>query len=194
MDGLSAKQLQIYDFITRYISANSVSPSVREIGSACSLSSPSSVHAHLKKLESAGLINTGSGRKRSITIASRPQNGIPILGTVRAGAPILATEDIDGYIPCAPGFPTNDFFALKVKGDSMLDAGILEGDFVIVQKQSNADNGDIVVALLGDEATVKRFKRTEHQVWLIPENKNYAPIDGNSAVILGKVTSLYRTF
>ena len=191
----SDKQQLIYDYVAEFIADNGMSPTVREICAAVGLSSPSAVHNQLKKLEDLGLIDTGGGKKRAISITGGSAMGIPLLGTVRAGNPILAFEDVEEYLPYSPkGGKREDYFALRIKGDSMLNAGIFEGDVIVVRKQSAADNGEIVVALLEDEATVKRLKKADSHVWLMPENPAYSPIDGNGAEILGKVVTLVRQY
>lgn len=157
------------------------------------LSSPSTVHSHLNTLERLGYICRDGGRNRSIRLIDREEHsGVPILGTVAAGAPILAVEDAIGYIPYDPEH-SGDYFALKIKGESMINAGILDGDMIIVRRQDTALNGEIVVALLGDEATCKRLSRSGGQVLLLPENEDYSPIDGREASILGKVTTVIRS-
>ena len=194
MPKLSGKQYSIYHYIANYIRSNGVSPSIREIGDAFSLKSTSTVFMHLKKLQYAGLIDTGTGKKRCITLAADPRaEGIPILGTVRAGQPLLAFEDIEGRLPFS--LPDRDeYFALRIQGDSMEGAGMLAGDCVIVHRQAFADHGDIVVALLGEEATVKRLCLRDGRVLLMPENPRYEPIPGDDCTILGKVTSLVRNY
>ncbi len=158
------------------------------------LSSPSTVHSHLSTLERLGYIARDGGRNRSIRLTEQSApSGVPILGTVAAGAPILAVEDAIGYIPYDPE-RSGEYFALKIKGESMINAGILDGDMIIVRRQDTALNGEIVVALLGDEATCKRLSRSGGQVLLLPENEEYSPIDGNEASILGKVTAVIRKY
>ncbi len=198
MSHLSAKQQQIYQYILSYAQTNGYPPSVREIAAAVGLKSPSTVHFHLKSLEEAGVIVRGAGKTRAITAvhpmaeeASRPENRIPVLGCVAAGEPILAEELAEEFIPFDHG---EDCFALRIRGESMLNAGILPGDLVIVRRQSTAVNGDIVIALLGDEATCKRFSRKDGHIWLLPENEDYSPIDGTFARILGRVISLQRYY
>ena len=167
---------------------------MREICQAVGLRSPSTVHSHLKILQDAGLLEKGEGKTRSITLKNHSSGvkKIPILGVVTAGLPILMQEDILGYIPFE--YHAGEYFALRVRGDSMIGAGILEGDAVIVRRQETADNHAIVVAMLEDEATVKRLLLKKGQVWLMPENPAYDPIDGSQASILGLVVAVYREY
>ena len=189
----SDKQEKILEFLNRYIEENGYPPAVREICAAVGLKSTATVSYHLGELKRQGRIQTESGKSRTISLASPPtrSNHIPIVGLVTAGLPILAQENWEGTIPWE-GEP--NCFALRVRGDSMVGAGILSGDLVVVRPQSDAVNGEIVVALLGDEATVKRFHRDDSGVWLLPENPAYQPIDGREAQILGKVKALYREY
>ena len=205
MAKLTAKQQKIYDFILQFTNEHGYPPSVREIGAAVGLKSPSTVHFHMKGLEEAGVIVKAEGKTRAITIPAMPlgavaeetdprENQIPILGTVAAGAPILAEQHIEDYLTFDTGGLSGEHFALKVRGESMLDAGILPGDFVIVHQQQTVRNGDIVVALFEDEATVKTFRRRDGHVWLLPQNPEYQPIDGQGAQILGKVVAVVRRY
>ena len=201
---LSAMQQRIYDYIAACIQTQGYPPSVREIGEAVGLRSPSTVHFHLKKLADAGVIEIGAGKGRAITLThpaapsvpepEEPADRVPIVGNVAAGSPILAQECIEDYLTFDTGGREGEYFALRVRGESMLNAGILPGDFVVVHQQPTAYNGEIVVALLGDEATVKRLSRRNGQVWLLPENENYQPIDGREATLLGKVTAVIRQY
>ena len=192
----SDKQEKIYNYIVEFIAENHFGPTIREISQAVGLSSSSAVYNQLKNLESQGRISTGSGKKRAISVTGGvAAPGIPLLGTVRAGAPILAYEDVVAHIPFTPkSGKKDDYFGLLVKGDSMKDAGILEGDAIVVHRQPKAENGEIVVALLEDEATVKRLKLVDGHVWLMPENAAYSPIPGDEAAILGKVVALVRDY
>jgi len=192
----STKQSEILSFLTRFIAETGYPPTVREIAAAVGLSSTASVHYHLDALRRAGLIEMDSSKNRAISLPSHetpaePVARIPIIGVVTAGLPILAVENIEGYLPWDGG---TDCFALRVRGDSMTGAGILSGDVVVVRPQATADTGDIVVALLDDEATVKRLRRGRGEVWLMPENPAYSPIDGREAVILGKVKAVFREY
>lgn len=193
-------QSKIYETIVRMIREQGYAPSVREIGEAVGLKSPSTVHFHLKKLEEAGLIEKGACKGRALAVAAPqaeeevPANRVPILGSVAAGAPILAQECIEDYITFDTNGTSGEHFALRVRGYSMINAGILPGDLVVVRSQRTAHNGEIVVALIGEEATVKRFHRENGQLWLLPENDDYDPIDGSEAEILGKVTAVIRQY
>lgn len=194
MKPLSEKQRQIMDCIAKSIDEHGYPPSVREICSAVRLKSPSTVQRHLNILESRGFIRRESGSSRSITLTDRaPAGRIPLVGQVAAGLPILAEENVRGYLAYDPG-EKGVFFALTVKGDSMTGAGILDGDTVIVRSQTSASSGDIVIALIGDEATCKRLLADGSRVLLMPENDRYEPIDGRDAVILGRVAALIRNY
>lgn len=188
----SDKGQRILEFLEEFVRENGYSPSVREIGAAVGLHSTASVSYQLRRLEEQGLLTLpkNKGSKRAIGTGSR-QGQIPMVGVVTAGMPILAVENREGFIPW-DGDP--DCFALRVRGDSMTGAGILEGDTVVIRPQSTADNGQIVVARLGDEATVKRLLRKAGQIWLLPENPAYEPIDGNEAEIIGIVKAVVRKY
>lgn len=190
---LSNAQRVVLDCIRDYIKENGYPPAVRDICAAAGLSSPSTVHSHLNRLEKAGYISRDGGRNRSIRLLESPSEGIPVLGTVAAGSPILAVEDAIGHLPYEPE-RTGEYFALRIKGDSMINAGILDGDMIVVRRQEAAEEGEIVVALIGDEATCKRLSVRGGSVWLLPENDNYAPIDGTEATLLGKVTAVIREY
>lgn len=193
MSRTSSKQEEVFRFISDYIASHSYAPSIREIGEAVGLSSTASVYYHLNALQQEGRIRMDRSRKRSITLPDAVQGHIPIVGVVTAGRPILAVEHIEGYLPMDG--QTKDRFALRVRGDSMIGAGIFDGDLVVVRQQPDADSGQIVVALLDDEATVKRLHRGEDgSVWLLPENPAYEPIDAKDAAILGRVIALIRTY
>ena len=196
MKKISAKQQQILDYISSYSLEHGYPPSVREIGAEMGLRSPSTVHAHLKKLQEAGYLEPNEHKSRALTPVSGPSMvpRVPILGRVTAGMPILAVEEHIGYVPFEPAAGGGEYYALRIRGDSMIGAGILDGDKVVVRPQQTATNGEIVVALLEDSATVKRFQKTGKQVWLLPENPAYQPIDGNEAQILGKVKAVIRTY
>ena len=176
MAELSKMQQKIYAYIAECIRQQGYPPSVREIGEAVGLKSPSTVHFHLKHLEEAGVIEKGAGKGRAITLTSPP------------------VECIEDYLTFDTGGRTGEYFALRVRGESMLGAGILPGDLVVVRRQPTANNGEIVVALLEDEATVKRFSLKNGRVWLLPENEAYSPIDGTYAPILGKVAAVGRRY
>ena len=198
MSRLTPKQQQIYDYILSFSDEHGYPPSVREIAQAVDLKSPSTVHFHIKSLISAGLLSQTEGKTRSITInpdrAPARKDQVPILGSVAAGSPILAEEHIEDYLTFDTGDKAGEYFALKVRGESMLNAGILPGDLVVVRRQPTASHGEIIVAMLEDEATVKRLSRRNGEIWLMPENDAYSPIDGTYAQILGKVTAVVRQY
>ena len=196
MAELSSMQKKIYEYIAACIREQGYPPSVREIGDAVGLKSPSTVHFHLKHLEEAGVIEKGAGKGRAITLREPavPENQVPIVGNVAAGSPILAEECIEDYLTFDTGGRSGEFFALRVRGESMLNAGILPGDLVVVQRQQTARNGEIVVAMIEDEATVKTYSRQNGHVWLLPENEAYEPIDGTYAQIIGKVVAVVRRY
>ena len=187
-------QAKIYETITRMIREQGYAPSVREIGEAVGLKSPSTVHFHLKKLEEAGLIEKGACKGRAICLTGQQEGRVPIVGDVAAGAPILAQECIEDYLTFDTGGSPGEYFALRVRGESMLNAGILPGDLVVVHRQPVAQQGEIVVALIGEEATVKRLYRQNGEIWLLPENDAYDPIDGSEAQLLGKVVAVVRQY
>lgn len=189
MARVSSKREEILEFLRDFSAQNGYAPTVREIMRAVGLKSTASVYYHLSALNDAGLISMDGGKNRTIRLPN--PGGIPVIGTVAAGTPILAQENIEGYLPWGGD---NSCFALQVKGDSMIDAGILSGDKVIVRPQPTAEHGEIVVALFEDEATVKRLSRKDGQVWLLPENPAYSPIDGREAQIIGKVCAVYREY
>ena len=194
MEPLKGKIKEVYEFVETTINRNGVPPSVREICKGVHLQSPSSVHGYLNRLQELGYISKDSRKMRTITLThNKGYTRIPVIGRVTAGQPILAFEEVTGYL-CYNTDDTGDYFALNVRGDSMIGAGILDGDRVVVRAQPTADNGEIVVALLGDSATVKRFRKDGKQIWLLPENPAYDPIDGNQAQIIGKVKAVIRTY
>ena len=196
MRPINDTQQKIYEFLCER-SQCGVPPSVREIGSAVGLRSTSSVQANLDALEEAGYIERDPMLKRSIRVLGQAENvtSVPLLGTVTAGMPILAVEQIEGYIPYNGRISRDkSLFALKVRGESMLWAGIHDGDIVIAEKTPYASNGDIVVAMLEDEATVKRFFKENGHFRLQPENDEFEPIITNEVAILGKVVSLIRYY
>ena len=186
------KREQILDFLTRFVNEHGYAPTIREICSAVGLQSTATVHYHLAALREAGLIEMDDMKKRAISLPDAQRaDRIPIVGVVTAGVPILATENIEGYLPWDG---EAGCFVLRVRGDSMIGAGILDGDKVVVRPQKDAENGQIVVALLDDSATVKRLKKAGREIWLMPENPSYQPIDGREAQILGRVKALYREY
>lgn len=188
----SDKAQQILDFVNQFIQENGYAPSVREIGAAVGLRSTASVTYHLQQMQEKGLLQSSGnkGQKRAIVSSQRPGQ-IPVVGVVTAGMPILAVENQEGMMAWdgEPGC-----FALRVRGDSMIGAGILSGDKVVVRPQQTADDGQIVVARIEDEATVKRLRRRNGQVWLLPENPAYPPIDGTYAELIGIVKAVVREY
>ena len=205
MGNLTPKQQRIYDFIQDFAAQHGYPPSVREIGAAVGLKSPSTVHFHLKGLEEAGMIVKAEGKTRAITLAAPAgravgeemdprANRIPVVGNVAAGSPILAEECIEDYLTFDTQGKAGEFFALKVRGESMLNAGILPDDLVVVHRQPEANSGEIVVALFEDEATVKTLRRRDGKIWLMPANDDYEPIDGTHAQIVGKVVAVVRRY
>ena len=192
MPRTSDKAEHILEFINQFTQANGYAPSVREIGAAVGLRSTASVSYHITQLQKNGYLQApeAKGRKRSLVTGSRPGQ-IPVVGVVTAGVPILAFENQEGTMSW-DGDP--GCFALRIQGDSMIKAGILDGDRVVVRPQKNADNGQIVVALIGDEATCKRFQKKDGKVWLLPENDNYQPIDGTHAELIGVVKGVVREY
>ena len=195
MKPLTKSQQKVFDYI-RSCAQEFRIPSVREICAATGLSSTSTVHLHLKTLEERGLIEREKGLNRSIRISGEEQSTpVPVMGRVTAGLPILAVEDIECYVPVAESIRRGrELFALRVMGESMINAGILDGDIIIVHRTPTADNGDIVVALVEDEATVKRFYKEDGHFRLQPENDAFEPIIVEEVLLLGKVVALHRTF
>ncbi len=195
MNNLSKTQNAIFEYIKNKISQTGVAPSVREIAAAVGLRSTSSVQYNLNILEEAGLIKRDANLKRTIRLAGGAENirHVPVIGTVTAGVPILATQQIEEYVAIS-GVTGDELFALHVKGDSMINAGILHGDIVIVNQTPVAENGEIVVALIDDEATVKRFYQENDYIRLQPENDEYPPIIVDNCTILGKVITLIRSY
>ena len=200
MDTLSAKQEEIYNVIKDSILNKGYPPSVREIGELVGLKSTSSVHAHLNSLEKKGFIRKDPTKPRTIEITDDTFNltrrevvNVPMVGTVAAGMPILATENITDYFPIPSEFlPNTGIFMLRVKGESMINVGIHDGDQIIVSKQNTAKNGDIIVALVEDSATVKTFYKEKNFYRLQPENDSMEPILVKEVTILGKVIGLFR--
>ncbi|MEM5780798.1 MAG: transcriptional repressor LexA, partial [Lawsonibacter sp.] len=199
------KQQEIYNYILSFTNQHGYPPSVREIGAAVGLKSPSTVHFHMKGLEGAGVIVKAEGKTRAISLpgvslgpaveeADSHANQVPVVGSVAAGAPILAEECIEDYLLFDTQGLSGEHFALTVRGESMLGAGILPGDLVVVHRQQDAHNGEIVVALFEDEATVKTLSRKNGHTWLLPENPDYEPIDGAQAEIIGKVVAVIRRY
>jgi len=197
LEKMSKTRQKVFDYIKETIDERGFAPSVREICKAVGVKSTSTVQYHLNALAEGGLIERGdANQKRSITIAgrSRRANYVPLVGTVTAGQPILAVESIEDYIPVPINSAGRELFALHVKGDSMINAAISDGDLVIVEKTPVAENGEIVVALIDDEATVKRFYKENGHFRLQPENDNYEPIIVDELAVLGKVIALIRNY
>lgn len=207
MAKLSRRQQEIYNFILSFTNEHGYPPSVREIGAEVGLKSPSTVHFHMKGLEEAGVIVKAEGKTRAISLPgvsvapppaaeeANPQtNQVPVVGSVAAGSPILAQECIEDYLTFDTQGLSGEHFALRVRGESMLNAGILPGDLVVVHRQQEVRNGEIVVALFEDEATVKTYRYKDGHVWLMPENPEYEPIDGTYAEIIGKVVAVVRRY
>lgn len=199
---LSERQTRILEFIKQELHKKGYPPSVREIGEAVGLLSSSTVHGHLQTLEDKGYIRRDPTKPRAIeildsssdTLDSKKVVHIPIIGRVTAGQPILAVENVEGTFPLPADLVRQDnVFMLRVQGDSMIEAGILDGDLIIVHQQNEARNGEIVVALIGDEATVKRFFKERTLIRLQPENSAMEPIYSQDVSILGKVMGVFRT-
>ena len=196
---LTKRQKEIFDYIRKYAAKYGYPPTVREIGKAVGLHFSSTVHAHLANLEKIGLLRRDPTKPRAIELlVGKARNamksaGLPLVGQVAAGQPVLAEERIEDYldVPDVIGGTGGDYI-LRVKGDSMRDAGILEGDYVVVRPSPTADDGEIVVAMIEDEATVKRFFREADGVRLMPENDAYKPIKTTEAQLLGKVVGMFR--
>lgn len=190
----------IYDFIVEYIQREGYPPAVRDICNGVGIKSTSTIHGHLKRLQESGRIEYTAGKRRAITVPEVEGNrviALPVIGQVTAGVPILAQENIERTLPLPAEYFSDDgdVFALKIRGDSMIGAAILDGDYVIVRKQSTATPGDIIVALIGDEATVKTLANENGKIFLQPENPAYEPIpfDHADCQVLGKVCGVFRT-
>jgi repressor LexA len=201
---LTERQRQILDFLTKYVDAHGYPPTVREIGEAVGLASPSTVHAHLANLERAGLLKRDPTKPRALELRREPKavaadvHKLPLVGEVAAGGPLLAEDNVEGYLavpePLSRG---GEEFLLRVKGDSMINAGILDGDIAVVERAQDAKNGDIVVALAGDdettqEATLKRLFKEDGRVRLQPENDTLEPIYAQHVELIGKVIGVFR--
>lgn len=199
---LTKRQQEIFDFIKRYSARYGYPPTVRDIGKAVGLASSSTVHAHLSNLERIGLLRRDPTKPRAIELLDRAASGVrnlvrpglPLVGQVAAGQPVLAEENIEDYVQ-TPSFAGGDQggYLLRVRGDSMKNVGILDGDLVVVRQQDEADDGEIVVALVGEEATVKRFYREADHVRLQPENETMQPIRSRDVRVLGRVVGLMRS-
>ncbi len=195
MKPLNEKMQKVLAFVKDRLQ-DDIPPSVREICEATGIKSTSTVHAYLKRLEDDGYISRRSGLNRAIRLPGENVTRVPLLGKVTAGQPILAIEEVEDYVPFSGGsqYPAGELFALRVSGTSMINAGILDHDVVIVRRCNAAQNGDIVVALVGDEATVKRIYIEKDHIRLQPENDAFEPIIVKEATVLGKVISLVRYF
>ncbi|MCL1840447.1 MAG: transcriptional repressor LexA [Propionibacteriaceae bacterium] len=204
-NGLTQRQRRILEVIRDALAAHGYPPSIREMGEAVGLASSSSVAHQLKALEAKGYLRRDPNRPRAIEVCWPSESGedsdidpinlvnVPILGRIAAGAPILAEQHVEDVMPLPRQLVgQGNVFALEVHGDSMIDAAICDGDWVVVRQQNTAENGEIVAALLGEEATVKTLRRVPGQVWLMPHNPAYSPIDGNQAQIMGKVVAVLR--
>jgi repressor LexA len=206
---LSSRQEKILEFINKKIKDEGYPPSVREIAKAVNLSSSATVHSHLKKLEELGYLKRDASKPRALSVThseeidsadtGKSENEmvfVPVVGSIAAGTPILAEENIDDYFPLSPDFVRGqkEVFMLNVHGDSMVNAGILDRDMVIVRKQDTAINGEIIAAMIEDEATVKRFFKTKSEIRLMPENDHMEPIVSNNVQVLGKVIGIIRKY
>ncbi len=206
---ISSRQEKILEFINKKIKEEGYPPSVREIAKAVGLSSSATVHSHLKKLEGLGYLKRDASKPRALSVISSPEEDpedsgksannlvfVPVLGNIAAGTPILAEENIEDYFPLTPDFVKgqSEVFMLNVHGDSMVNVGIMDRDLVIVRKQNTAINGEIIVALLEDEATVKRFFKGKSKIRLMPENDHMKPIIAKDVKILGKVIGVIRKY
>jgi repressor LexA len=199
---LSDRQRQILEYIRKITRERNYPPSVREIGEAVGLASSSTVHNHLNQLERKGLIHRDPSKSRTVQLVDeagydelrRSSVPVPVVGSVAAGVPILAEQNIEDHLLLSPDLAKEGWFALRVRGDSMVNAGILDGDLVLVQPGQDAEDGTIIVALVEDEATVKRLDRSTGQVRLIAENPRYAPIEPDDVSMVGEVKGLVRTY
>ena len=200
MEHLTEKERKVYEYIKKVLDSDGYAPSVRDIQNALGIKSTSTVHSYIRRLESKGYIKKEQGKSRTLRTGDDASDvrsvKVPVLGQVAAGIPILATENLEGYVEfCLPhGSVTSELFALRVKGESMIEAGIMDGDLVIVSRTSYVDNGNIAVVLVEDEATVKTFYRENGHFRLQPENKTMEPIIVSQAVILGKVIASVRYY
>src|SRR5919106_7046278 len=200
---LTKRQQEIFDFIKHYSTKYGYPPTVRDIGKAVGLASSSTVHAHLANLEKLGLLRRDPSKPRAIELLDKAMeqvksivrpDGLPLVGQVAAGSPVLAEENIEEYVAVPPPAGGDEGeYVLRVRGESMVDAGILPGDYVVVRSQDIAEDGDVVVALVGEEATIKRFFREDDHIRLQPENATMEPIRTKEAQILGRVVGLFRS-
>ncbi len=191
------REKQIYDYIVEYVRKNGYAPSIREICCGLSIASTSTVQVYIKSLKDKGALIHEDNKKRALMPVSLKNSAvsIPILGSIVAGEPLISYENIDGYLPLYDLYNNDDeLFALRVHGDSMIDAGIFEKDLIVVKKQPIADNGDIVVAMVDDATTVKTYYKDGNKIILLPANKNYKPLTSKNIAIIGKVIGLHRRF
>ncbi len=196
MKNLDEKLNEVYKFMLNFIEDNGYPPSIREICYKCSIKSTATAYSYIERLKAKGLLEKSPLKKRAISPIQRKTEfrSIPLLGTIRAGQPIFAVENLEGYYPLPPDFSNEDTFALKVNGSSMINAGIFDKDIIVVEKSQTAENGEIVVALIEDSATVKRFYKKEGKIILHPENDQMTDMIFDNVEILGIVKGLYRKF
>ena len=197
MSRIDSKLNEVYNFVENYINKEGFPPSIRDICSQLNIKSTATAYSYIEKLKDKGLIETSPSKKRAIMLTNRQNDTVyaPVIGVVAAGTPIFAVENFENFCPLPPEFANeSEVFMLKVKGESMIEAGIYNGDKIIVRKQNTADEGEIVVALIDDEATVKRFYRKNGKIILHPENETMNDIIVDEVQILGKVLGLYRKF
>ncbi len=191
------KLIKVMDYIRKFTEENGYTPSVREIGKECGIKSTATVHSYIEKLQNKGYLNKTENKKRAVTIGKGSGITVPLIGTVTAGQPIFAYENYEDYFTFPAGeFKGEDIFMLRVQGTSMIDAGIMDGDKIIVRRQQTAENGEIVVALVEDSATVKRFYKRDGQIVLHPENEALSDMifSPEEVSILGKVIGLMRNY
>lgn len=195
MSKIDEKLKSVYAYVENYISENGYAPTVRDICRDLKVKSTATAHSYLNRLSERGLIKKAEDKKRALSVNQQISRGVPLIGTVTAGTPIFATENYEDYYTLPKEFNANeDTFILRVKGDSMINAGILHGDKIVVKKQETAENGEIAVVLIDDSATVKRFYKKDNKIVLHPENDAYSDIIVDDAIILGVVEGLIRKF
>ena len=195
MSKIEEKLKSVYAYVENYISENGYAPTVRDICRDLKVKSTATAHSYLNRLSERGLIKKAEDKKRALSVNQQISRGVPLIGTVTAGMPIFATENYEDYYTLPKEFNANeDTFILRVKGDSMINAGILHGDKIVVKKQETAENGEIAVVLIDDSATVKRFYKKDNKIFLHPENDAYSDIIVDDAIILGVVEGLIRKF
>ena len=195
MKNMNEKLEKVYNFMVEYIDENGFSPSVRETCAALGIKSTATVYTYIEKLREKGYLSKSPLKKRTVVPTLKTEfKSVPVIGTVRAGTPILAVENLEGYIPLPSDFEANDSFALKISGDSMINAGIYDKDVIIVKECNTAEDGEIIVALIEDAATVKRFYKKNGKIVLHPENDQMEDMIFDDIIILGKVKGLIRKF